>query len=243
MSHPGNTPLGTNSETLPGRSRERLCENRGAEPRFSYEDRVAVAMVDDTGKSAGFCAGDIIVEPTSGNTGLGLAFVAAARGYKLILVMPDSMSIERRNSPRPTAQSWNHSGSPGNARLHRPRETDPRGERRSFLYAAAVRKPGEPAAHRATTGPEIWEALGGKVDAIIATVGTGGTFSGIAQYLKKDRKHKVWAVAVEPAESPLITQARGKPLKPGLHKIQESARTSFQEPRHGTHRRSDRRQE
>lgn len=218
----GNTPLVQIQKLCPGAVANVYAKIEARNPGFSAKDRVAVAMVDDAEKRGLLRAGDIIVEPTSGNTGLGLAFVAAARGYKLILVMPDSMSIERRKLAAaygakleltPGAQGMQGS-------IDRAKQILAENEGHSFM-PQQFENPANPAAHRATTGPEIWEALGGKVDAIVATVGTGGTFSGIAQYLKKDRKHKVWAVAVEPAESPLITQARaGKPLKPGLHKIQ-----------------------
>lgn len=218
----GNTPLVQITKIIPEAIANVYAKIEARNPGFSSKDRVAVAMVDDAEKRGLLHPGDIIVEPTSGNTGLGLAFVAAVRGYKLILVMPDSMSIERRKLASAygaklelTSHMLGMKGS-----IDRALQILKENSGHAFM-PQQFENPANPAAHEKTTGPEIWEALNGKVDAVVVSVGTGGTFTGITRYIKNQKKHNVWAVAVEPAESPLITQYReGKPLKPGLHKIQ-----------------------
>jgi cysteine synthase A len=194
----------------------------GRNPAYSVKCRIGAAMVWDAEQKGLLKKGMEIVEPTSGNTGIALAFVAAARGYRLTLTMPESMSIERRKilklfgaSLVLTDASLGMKGAISKA--EQIVATDP--ER--YYMPQQFTNPANPAIHEQTTGPEIWNDLDGKVDAIVAGVGTGGTITGITRYLKKTMKKEILAVAVEPASSPVILQTiRGEPLTPGSHKIQ-----------------------
>lgn len=183
-------------------------------PAGSVKDRVAARMIEDAERSGKLKKGATIIEPTSGNTGIGLASVAAAKGYKAIIVMPDSMSIERRALMKAYgAELVLTEGAKGMSGAIEKAEEIAANTPNSIIAGQFV-NPSNPAAHFNTTGPEIWHDLEGKIDAFIAGVGTGGTFSGCGEFLKSKSKN-IELIAVEPASSPLLTEG-----KAGPHKIQ-----------------------
>ena len=189
-------------------------------PLGSVKDRIGMAMIEDAEKKGILKKGTVIVEPTSGNTGIALAFVAAAKGYKLILTMPETMSLERRTLLAMLgAKLVLTPGSEGMkgaiARAEQILSETPNG-----WMPQQFKNPANPEIHAKTTAEEIWDDTGGKIDIFVAAVGTGGTCTGVGEVLKK-RKPGVSVIAVEPKDSPVITQTRaGEPLKPGPHKIQ-----------------------
>ncbi len=189
-------------------------------PLGSVKDRIGMAMIEDAEKKGILKKGTVIIEPTSGNTGIALAFVAAAKGYKLILTMPETMSLERRTLLAMLgAKLVLTPGSEGMkgaiARAEQILKETPGG-----WMPQQFKNPANPEIHARTTAEEIWEDTDGKVDIFVAAVGTGGTCTGVGEVLKK-RKPGVKVVAVEPKDSPVITQTRaGEPVKPGPHKIQ-----------------------
>ena len=186
-------------------------------PAGSVKDRIAKAMVDEAEQEGKLKEGSVIIEPTSGNTGIGLASVAAARGYKIIITMPETMSIERRNLLKAYgAELVLTDGAKGmKGAIEKAKELAETTEN-SFIPSQFT-NPANPAYHRATTGPEIWADTDGKVDIFVAGVGTGG----ISRAIKLDHGKKITSVAVEPTESPVISQTlAGQEVKPGPHKIQ-----------------------
>ena len=209
----GSTPLVDLSDLANGNATI-LGKYEASNPGGSIKDRIAKAIVEDAEKNSRLAPGGTIIEPTSGNTGVGLAMVAAERGYKLILTMPETMSIERRKlAAAYGAEIVLTPGADGMkgaiAKADEIHEATP-----GSIIAGQFVNPANPRAHYETTGPEIWADTEGTVDAIVAGVGTGGTISGTAKFLK-EHKPEVYAVAVEPAESPVLSGG-----KPGGHKIQ-----------------------
>jgi cysteine synthase A len=217
----GNTPL-VRINRLISSGATVLAKVESRNPAFSVKCRIGAALIADAEKRGVLKEGMHIVEPTSGNTGIALAFVAAAKGYEITLTMPASMSIERRKVLKAlganlvlTEPAKGMKGAVDEAERLATEHPE------TYFLPQQFNNPANPQIHEETTGPEIWAATGGKVDILVAGVGTGGTISGISRYFKKVKGQALHSVAVEPAESPLIGQTkRGEAITPAPHKIQ-----------------------
>lgn len=217
----GNTPL-VRINRLISSGATVLAKVESRNPAFSVKCRIGAALIADAEKRGVLKAGMHIVEPTSGNTGIALAFVAAAKGYEITLTMPASMSIERRKVLKAlganlvlTEPAKGMKGAVDEAERLATEHPE------TYFLPQQFNNPANPQIHEETTGPEIWAATGGKVDILVAGVGTGGTISGISRYFKKVKGQALHSVAVEPAESPIIGQTkRGEAITPAPHKIQ-----------------------
>ena len=217
----GNTPLvklnriGPQGVTL-------LVKVEGRNPAYSVKCRIGAGMVWDAEADGRLKPGMTIVEPTSGNTGIGLAFVAAAKGYKLILTMPASMSLERRKVVKALGAELvlTEAAKGMKGAIEKATEIAASNPELYFL-PQQFENPSNPAIHEKTTGPEIWQDTDGQIDVLVSGVGTGGTISGVSRYIKKTQGKAILSVAVEPAGSPVITQTlSGAEVKPAPHKIQ-----------------------
>ena len=218
----GRTPLVKLNRVTAGAGATVLAKIEGRNPAYSVKCRIGASMVWDAEAKGLLGPGKEIVEPTSGNTGIALAFVAAARGIPITLPMPETMSIERRKVLKAFGAKLILTPGPGGMRsaieeAERIRNSDPD----HYVLLQQFQNPANPAIHFKTTGPEIWEDTDGTIDIFVAGVGTGGTISGVSRYLKHEKHKPILSVAVEPAHSPVITQTRnGETPKPGPHKIQ-----------------------
>lgn len=217
----GNTPLVQINRIAP-RGVTILAKIEGRNPGYSVKCRIGANMIWDAESTGRLKPGMTIVEPTSGNTGIGLAFVAAARGYKLMLTMPASMSVERRKVLKAlgaelvlTEAAKGMKGAIEKAEQLVAEHPD------DYFMPAQFDNPANPAIHEKTTGPEIWNDTDGAIDILVAGVGTGGTITGVSRYIKNTMSKPIVSVAVEPAGSPVITQKlAGEDIKPSPHKIQ-----------------------
>ena len=218
----GRTPLIRLNRITDGAKATVLAKIEGRGPAYSVKDRIGSAMIWDAEKRGVLTPQKEIIEPTSGNTGIALAFVAAARGYKLTLVMPETMSLERRRVMAAMGANLILTPGPGGmpGAIQKAQEiyqSDPN----HYFLPQQFDNPANPAIHEHTTGPEIWNDTDGTIDVLVSGVGTGGTITGVSRFIKKTKGKQIVAVAVEPSASPVITQTRsGQPLKPGPHKIQ-----------------------
>ena len=218
----GRTPLIRLNRVTDGAPVTVYAKIEGRNPAYSVKCRIGASMVWDAEKRGILKPGKELIEPTSGNTGIALAFVAAARGYPITLTMPETMSIERRKVLKAfganlvlTEGALGMKGAI--ARAEQIAASDPE----KFVLLQQFKNPANPAIHEATTGPEIWDDTDGKIDILVSGVGTGGTITGISRYIKGTKGKAILSVAVEPTSSPVITQTmNGETLKPGPHKIQ-----------------------
>jgi cysteine synthase A len=199
-----------------------LAKIEGRNPAYSVKCRLGAALVWDAEKRGLLGEGKELVEPTSGNTGIALAFVAAARGYPLTLTMPETMSLERRKLlVAYGAKLVLTEGTKGMSGAIAKAEEIVASNPSRFVLLQQFKNPANPAIHETTTGPELWNDTGGAIDIFVSGVGTGGTITGVSRYFKKTRGKAILSVAVEPTDSPVLTQTRaGQTLKPGPHKIQ-----------------------
>jgi cysteine synthase len=199
-----------------------LAKIEGRNPSYSVKCRIGASMIWDAEEKGLIKANTEIIEPTSGNTGIALAFVAASRGYKLTLTMPETMSVERRRVLAAFGANLILTPGPeGMSGAVRKAEELAAADPDRYFLPQQFKNPANPAIHEKTTGPEIWTDTGGSVDVLVSGVGTGGTITGISRFIKNTMGKKIIAVAVEPSSSPVITQKlAGQELKPGPHKIQ-----------------------
>jgi cysteine synthase A len=218
----GRTPLVRLHRVLDGAKATVLAKIEGRNPAFSVKCRIGAAMVWDAEKRGLLGPGKELIEPTSGNTGIALAFVAAARGIPLTLTMPETMSMERRKLLAAYgAKLVLTDGTKGmNGAIAKAEEIAASAPDR-YVLLQQFKNPANPAIHEATTGPEIWQDTGGNIDVFVSGVGTGGTITGVSRYIKGQMKKALVSIAVEPTNSPVLSQKRaGQPLVPGPHKIQ-----------------------
>ena len=218
----GRTPLIRLNRLTAGLRATVLAKIEGLNPAYSVKDRIGAAMVWDAEQRGVLKPGMEIIEPTSGNTGIALAFVAAARGYDLTLTMPETMSLERRRVLAAFGAKFHLTpgaeGMPGAIkRALEIAQSDPQ----HYFLPQQFENPANPEIHEKTTGPEIWDDTAGGIDVLVSGVGTGGTITGVSRFIKKTKGKPILSVAVEPTLSPVLTQSRaGLPLTPSPHKIQ-----------------------
>ncbi len=218
----GKTPLVQLNRVIDGAPVRLLAKIEGRNPAYSVKCRIGASMIWDAEEKGLLRPGKELIEPTSGNTGIALAFVAAARGYPITLTMPETMSIERRKVLKAFGANLVLTPGPGGMRsaieeAEKIAHSDPD----KYVLLQQFKNPANPAIHERTTGPEIWEDTAGAVDVFVGGIGTGGTITGVSRYLKHHQKKAVLSVGVEPVHSPVISQKlTGQPLQPGPHKIQ-----------------------
>jgi cysteine synthase len=218
----GKTPLIKLNRITDGAKATVLAKIEGRNPAYSVKCRIGAAMIWDAEKRGVLKQGIEIVEPTSGNTGIALAFVAAARGYRITLTMPETMSIERRKVLAAFGANLVLTPGPEGMKGAIAKATEIyNSDKARYFLPQQFDNPANPAIHEATTGPEIWNDTDGQIDVFVSGVGTGGTLTGVSRYIKNTKGKKIITVAVEPVASPVITQTReGQDVKPGPHKIQ-----------------------
>ncbi len=218
----GHTPLVKLNSITKNAKATVLAKIEGRNPAYSVKCRIGANMIWDAEKKGLLTKDKVIIEPTSGNTGIALAYTAAARGYKLILTMPESMSIERRRMMAVLGAELilteAAKGMPGAiAKAKEIADGDPK----KYFMPGQFDNPANPEIHFKTTGPEIWDDTDGQIDVLVSGVGTGGTITGVSRFIKQEKNHSLLSVAVEPTHSPVITQTlNGEEVKPGPHKIQ-----------------------
>jgi len=218
----GHTPLVKLNSITKNAKATVLAKIEGRNPAYSVKCRIGANMIWDAEKKGLLNKNKVIIEPTSGNTGIALAYTAAARGYKLILTMPESMSIERRRMMAVLGAELilteAAKGMPGAiAKAKEIADSNPQ----KYFMPGQFDNPANPEIHFKTTGPEIWYDTDGQIDVLVSGVGTGGTITGVSRFIKQEKNHSLLSVAVEPSHSPVITQTlNGEEVKPGPHKIQ-----------------------
>jgi cysteine synthase len=218
----GHTPLVRLNRVTAGARATVLAKIEGRNPAYSVKCRIGASMIWDAERRGVLKPGKELIEPTSGNTGIALAFVGAARGYKVTLLMPETMSMERRKVLKALgAQLILTEGSQGMRAAIERAEEMVAAEPDRYVLLQQFQNPANPAIHFQTTGPEIWQDTEGKVDALVAGIGTGGTITGISRYFKLEKKQPLLSIGVEPEGSPVITQTlAGAPVRPGPTGIQ-----------------------
>ncbi|MBW7908235.1 MAG: cysteine synthase A [Kiritimatiellae bacterium] len=218
----GRTPIVKINRITKGAKATVLAKVEGRNPSYSVKCRIGAAMIWDAEQRGVLKPGMEIIEATSGNTGIALAYVAAARGYKLTLTMPETMSIERRRVVAAFGANLVLTPGPeGTIGAVRRAEEIASSDPSRYFQPQQFKNPANPAIHEKTTGAEIWADTDGAIDVLVSGVGTGGTITGVSRYIKNTKGKKILSVAVEPVESPVITQRlAGQPIKPGPHKIQ-----------------------
>ncbi len=218
----GRTPLVRLNRLAPGSKATILGKIEARNPAFSVKCRIGASMIWDAEERGVLRPGKVIVEPTSGNTGIALAFVGAARGYKVDLTMPETMSLERRKVLKAFGANViltpGSEGMPGAiTRAGELMASDPD----KYYMPQQFENPANPGIHERTTGPEIWDDTGGAIDVLVSGVGTGGTITGVSRFIKREKSKQIISIAVEPEKSPILTQTlAGSEIKPGPHKIQ-----------------------
>lgn len=217
----GKTPLIRLNRVTDGAKATVLAKIEGRNPAFSVKCRIGTSMINDAIQRGILTPGKELVEPTSGNTGIALAFVAAAKGIPITLTMPESMSMERRKLLTALGAKLVLTEGPKGMNGAIAKATEIAGSDSKYILLQQFSNPSNPAIHETTTGPEIWEDTHGNVDIFVSGVGTGGTITGVSRYFKKIKNKSIVSVAVEPSASPVITQKlNGQEIKPAPHKIQ-----------------------
>jgi len=218
----GHTPLVRLNRVTDGAKATVLAKIEGRNPAYSVKCRIGASMVWDAEQRGALKPGKELIEPTSGNTGIALAFVAAARGYPITLTMPETMSVERRKVLKALgANLLLTDGAQGMAGSIAKAEEVVASDPQRYVLLQQFKNPANPQIHVRTTGPEIWEDTEGAIDVLVSGIGTGGTITGVSRYIKNEKRKKILSVGVEPVSSAVITQKlAGQAMRPGPHKIQ-----------------------